>query len=304
VSPPPAVSTRVRLGCPVWAHRPWVGRFFSRSAKREDYLGQYAQVFATAEGNSTFYGLPREKTVERWAEEAPAWWRFAFKFPRAISHERALVEAEIETQAFFARLQPVADRCGPFFLQLHQSFGPPKLTLLRTYLRSLPTDFSYAVEVRHGEFFKSGPAENDLNEVLAECGVDRVNFDTRPLFAAAVDPEDETAQEALRKKPRVPVRFTATGKRPFVRLVADPVLPRNKPWLTEWVDVVARWLDEGREPYVFLHHPDDLHAPPLARMFQDLLHHKRPQAVPASAPWPVELEPAEGEAPGDQMALL
>lgn len=301
---PDGVSTRVRLGCPVWAHAPWKGNFFTRDARREEFLPQHANVFATAEGNSTFYGLPSEKTVERWATEAPAWWRFAFKFPRVISHEQALVDAEIETQAFIARLQPVADRLGPFFLQLHQSFGPKKLQLLQSYLQNLPADFSYAVEVRHGDFFKSGAAENDLDEILTECGVDRVNFDTRPLFAADVDKNDSIAREALRKKPRVPVRFTATGKRPFIRYVADPRVGHNDRWLAEWVEVVAKWIEEGREPYVFLHHPDDLHAPPLARRFQELLHEKCPDAVPAPAAWPAESEPAEGEAPGDQMSLL
>ncbi len=298
------VSTRVRIGCPVWAHAPWAGNLFTRGARREDFLGQYASVFATAEGNATFYGLPSEKTVARWADEAPAWWRFAFKFPRTISHERALLNCGEDTAAFFARLAPVADRCGPFFLQLHQSFGPERLGLLRDYLVSLPRDLTYAVELRHRAFFRGGSEEAALDAMLTEVGVDRVNFDTRPLFAAKVHPEDEEGQAALRKKPRVPARFTATGRRPFVRWVADPTGGDNDPWLSEWVEVVARWLDEGREPYVFLHHPDDLHAPPLARRFQSMLHDRCPEAVPAPAAWPGEVEPAEDALPGAQLGLF
>lgn len=288
----------------MWAHAPWKGGFFTRRARREDFLRQYAQVFATAEGNSTFYGLPSEKTVRRWAGEAPSWWRFAFKFPRTISHDKALAGAETETAELFARLEPVTDRCGPFFLQLHQSFGPPKLGLLRRYLKMLPEQFAYAVEVRHTEFFSGGGAEADLDGMLAELGVDRVNFDTRPLFTAVVNPEDTAAQEALRKKPRAPVRFTATSKHPFVRIVAEPQVENNDRWLAEWVEVVARWLVEGREPYIFLHHPDDLLAPPLARMFQQQLHVKCPETVPPPAIWPGECEPAVGEAPGDQINLF
>ena len=298
------VSTRVRIGCPVWAHAPWVGSFFTRQARREEFLPQYARVFATAEGNSTFYGLPSQKTVARWADEAPAWFRFAFKFPRVISHDRSLLGAEADTQAFFARLAPVADRCGPFFLQLHQSFGPDRLGLLRDYLAALPSAFSYAVEVRHRAFFQSGKDEAALDAMLGEVGVDRVNFDTRPLFAATVSREDEAAQEALRKKPRVPVRFTATGRRPFVRFVADPKVENNHRWLDEWVEVVARWLAEGREPYVFLHHPDDLHAPPLARRFQAKLHARRPDDVPPPAAWPAETEPPPDQVPGAQLGLF
>ncbi|WP_221032172.1 DUF72 domain-containing protein [Actomonas aquatica] len=299
-----AVSTRVRIGCPVWAHAPWRGTFFTREARREEFLGQYASVFATAEGNATFYGLPSEKTVARWAEEAPDWWRFAFKFPRVISHDRALLNCAGDTAAFFARLEPVAERCGPFFLQLHQNFGPERLELLRDYLAGLPSGFSYAVEVRNRAFFTNGKDETALDAMLCELGVDRVNFDTRPLFAAAVDREDDAAQEALSKKPRVPVRFTATGRRPFVRWVGDPQVVKNDAWLAEWVDVVARWVEEGREPYVFIHHADDLHAPPLARRFQAMLHARCPAAVPAPAVWPGEAEPGEDELPGAQLGLF
>ena len=94
----------VYLGCPLWAHAPWKGRFFTAKASREDFLPQYARVFGTTEGNATFYGLPAPETVERWAAEAPSDFRFCFKFPRVISHEKALVGAETETKAFFERL--------------------------------------------------------------------------------------------------------------------------------------------------------------------------------------------------------
>jgi uncharacterized protein YecE (DUF72 family) len=284
------MDTPCRIGCPVWAHAPWAGRFFTRGARRPDFLPQYASVFPTAEGNSTFYGLPAAETVRRWAAEAPAHFRFAFKFPRTISHELRLRGAERETAAFLGRLAPLADRLGPCFLQLHQSFGAADLPVLAAYLDALPRGFALAVEVRAPELFVAGDAERAFEDLLRARGVDRVVFDTRGLFASQAD--DDFTRDARRKKPRVPVRFRATGPRPFVRFVGDPDVPANRALLDEWAGVVAAWVAEGRTPYVFTHHPDDAHAPELARLFQALLHARLP-SVPPPAVWPAEREAAE-----------
>lgn len=282
-----AEAVNLRVGCPVWAHAAWRGRFFTRDARREDFLPQYASVFGAAEANPTFYGLPAKATVTRWAAEAPPEFRFCFKFPRAITHDRQLLGAERETEEFLGRLAPLGDRLGPFFLQLHASFGADRLDRLGNYLRGLPRDFSYAVEVRAAEFFAGGAAERALDSLLTELGVDRVNFDTRGLFASVA--EDEFTRDAKRKKPRVPLRTTVTGRRPFVRFVGDPEIPRNAAILDAWADVVAGWLQRGLCPYFFTHHPDDTEAPALARDFQNRVRARFP-GVPRPAGWPAERE--------------
>ncbi len=291
-----ASAPRLYLGCPVWAHAPWRGAFFTRDARREEFLPQYAQVFATSEGNSTFYGLPAPDTVARWAAEAPEGFRFCLKFPRAITHDLQLVGAEAATAEFLDRVAPLGAKLGPFFLQLHASFGPARRRELEAYLRALPADRQYAVEVRHAEFFAGGAAERDLEALLADCGAERVNFDTRGLFASTA--QDEFTRDARRKKPRVPQRTTALTPRPFVRFVGDPEIARNAAILDGWADVVARWLAEGRSPYFFTHHPDDALAPALARDFQRRVR-ARTASVPEPAVWP-----AERERPPEQLSLL
>ncbi len=280
---------KVRIGCPVWAHAPWVGRFFTAAARREDYLAQYASVFGSAEGNATFYGLPSAETVRKWMGEAPAHFRFCFKFPRVISHDLRLVGAEFETGRFFHRLAPLGERLGPFFLQLHESFGWRELPVLEKFLRNLPREFRYALEVRSPEFFDGAGQEQVLDGLLSELAVDRVIFDTRGLMASTAT--DEATLNAKRRKPRTPVRLTATGKHPFVRFVGDPAVDKNTAALAAWAEVVARWIGEGRSPYFFAHHPDDAHAPQLGRNFQRLLR-ARCAAVPPPPQWPCEKDPA------------
>ena len=277
------------LGCPLWAHAPWRGTFFTRAARREDFLPQYASVFSTAEGNATFYGLPSEATVERWAAEAPEHFRFCFKFPRTISHERQLEGAGDETAQFLARMAPLGSRLGPFFLQLHERFGVERIRTLERFLDALPVGCRCAVEVRAPEFFAGGPAEHRLDDLLRARRVDRVLFDTAGLFAAKA--EDEATLDAQRKKPRVPRRETVTAAAPFVRFVGDPVVGANDAALQRWAKAVRRWCDEGLTPFVFLHHPDDLHAPALARRFQHWLHVEDSRRFPAPLRWPVENEP-------------
>ncbi len=276
------------LGCQGWAYAPWRGIFFTRAARREEFLPQYASVFDTAEGNTTFYALPPAELVARWAEEAPAHFRFCFKFPRKISHELQLVGAEDETRRFFERLAPLADRCGPFFLQLHESFGAGRMEILRSYLAGLPGDFSYAVEVRHADFFDGAAREAALDAMLVGLGMDRVNFDTSVLFESVA--KDAATLEARRRKPRVQVRRTALGARPFVRFVGDIDVAKNDAALAQWAGVFARWIAEGRTPHFFVHHPDEAAAPVLGRLFQAKLHALSP-AVPAPPAWPCELEP-------------
>jgi uncharacterized protein YecE (DUF72 family) len=289
----------VRVGCPVWAHAPWVGRFFTASARREDFLPQYASVFGTAEGNATFYGLPSAATVARWAEEAPADFRFCFKLPKAISHE-ARLEGEgagdgLLAREFFSRLAPLGARRGPVMLQLHASFGPERLGALREWLaraKGAATGFgeapTVAVEVRHAEFFRGGAAEDDLHEALAAAGAERCVFDTTGLFSAKLAPGDEAARDAVRKKPRVPRRAVALGRYPVIRYVGDPALEKNDAALDAWAATLARWFDQGREPFFFAHHPDDVFAPELGRRMQARLHALRPTALPPPPEWPCE----------------
>ena len=276
------------LGCPAWAHAPWVGRVFPKGTKRDDFLRQYSMLFNSVEGNTTFYGMPTLDTVRRWADESLPGFRFALKFPRSISHERQLVGAESDTKFFLSVLEilHLADRLGPSFLQLSPSFSGAQLPALAAYLRELPEEFPFAVEVRHGDYFDGGRYEHALDELLRRLQIDRALFDSRALHSAS--PSDEHEKEAQRRKPNSPLRQTATGQRPMLRFVGRNDLEATRPWLNEWVPVVAGWLSEGHIPYVFMHTPDDLYAPSLARLFhQDLA--KLIADLPPLPDWPGEI---------------
>jgi uncharacterized protein YecE (DUF72 family) len=280
------------LGCPVWACEKWQGGLFTRHAKREDWLRQYASVFNTVEGNSTFYGLPAQDRVKRWAGSVGHDFRFVLKFPRAISHEKRLLNAESDTDAFLEVLAILdAEDClGPSFLQLPRGFSGHHLEDLDHFLRRLPRNYAYAVEVRHQDFYDRASNEQALNQLLAELHVDRVILDSRPLFSAP--PEDAFERESQSRKPRLPVHAALTGSHPVVRLIGRNDVRRVAPWIQEWSRVLAKWLHSDLVPFIFTHTPDERCAPELARNFHHELQ-RHADGIADMPLWPGETERGE-----------
>lgn len=277
---------RYHLGGPLWGAKVWQDDFFSPGARSADFLAEYGSVFNTVEGNTTFYRVPTVETSARWAAAVPDDFRFCLKLERGISHDALLAPPRKTVERFFAALEPLAGHMGPLFVQLPAGFGPERLPVLADFLAALPRDMPRAVEVRHPAFFDGGSAEQALDGLLVERGADRVVMDTRALRAAP-PPHDAPTRAALTRKPDLPVRPIGLGRHPFVRIVAHPVATANGPWLAAWADVTARWIAEGRDPYVFLHSPGDADVPLLARVFHGMLL-KRGAPVGELPPWPRE----------------
>jgi uncharacterized protein YecE (DUF72 family) len=259
------------LGCPAWSVPGWKGRFLPASTATRDLLGAYSRVFNTVEGNSFFYALPETATVRRWAEETAHHFHFCMKVPREISHASYLTASGAVYDALLARLEILgaAERLGPTFLQLPASFGPARLPELSSFLCGWPSLFPLAVEVRHEAFFRPGRDRSQLYALLRGAGVDRVAFDSRALFSAA--PTDAAEEISQGRKPRLPVEWTVTGTRPFVRFVGRNDINQVDPWQSEVARVVVEWIREGRRPYVFMHTPKDTYAPQLCRRFHALV---------------------------------
>lgn len=268
--------TAYYLGCPGWGEKTWVGRLFPPGTKDKDFLARYAEVFNTVEGNTTFYALPAADTVARWRAAVPDTFRFCFKFPRTISHDRFLSNCESELREFLARIAPLGETIGTLFVQLPPAFGVAALPKLRAFLDALPREHSYGVEVRDEALL----ASTELMEMLTERGVDLVNMDTRGIQATT----NPALAEVRGRKPALPVIHRATAARPFVRFVPHETWGESAAHATEWADVVARWLGAGKRPYFFMHAPDDTFAPENAYAFHALLRARA--EVGELPPWP------------------
>lgn len=280
----------LHLGCPVWKCESWAGIVYPEKTPTTQWLLWYSRMFNVVEGNSTFYAIPSEATVQRWVENSAEGFKFCMKFPREISHERCLVNAQDATDRFVAVLEILDEgkRLGPSFLQLGPSFSPNRANDLARYLDQLPDSLPWCVEVRHRDWFDSGNHEKLLNQMLSDRGINKVLFDSRPLFASTAD--DEIEARAMERKPKTPVRQTVTGKRPLVRLIGRNQTQKIDAYLDQWVAIVTGWLQQGLQPYFFTHAPDDRFAPELARRFW----HKLAASIEGAMPeLPVPSKPAK-----------
>ncbi len=275
------------LGCPVWACAGWVGSLYPTS-KRRTWLSEYSQVFNTVEGNSTFYAMPTVDTVTRWADETEDGFRFALKVPRIITHECRLQFCDDETKLFVDALAVLQskERLGSTIVQLPPSFSGRDCDTLEHFLRQLPREMPFAVEVRHLDFFDHAQHDDRLNELLFELGMDRCVFDSRALYSAP--PSDEYERESQNRKPNLPVRPVAIGERPMVRFVGRNRVAETQPWIDEWVPVIAEWIERGKAPYIFAHSPNDEFAPEFARRLHTELIAIRPTVGALPESWPGE----------------
>lgn len=260
------------LGSPQWHDPKWNTQLPSGRSPLE----RYSQVMNAVEGNTTFYATPSQEQCRQWRSQVPADFRFLFKFPRAISHDRLLAGVDAQVRDFLEILSPLDDVLGPFLIQLPAAFGPEHLSNLWGFIEALPAPLSCTVEVRHSAFFGKGEAEKQLNRGLRERQVARVCLDSRGLFSAV--PDCDATVDAQRKKPQVPVHLLPVDAPPVVRYIGHPDLEANRPFLAPWVERVAGWIEAGQRPFVFMHMPDNGDALSLASLWSTLLNERLPQA--------------------------
>jgi uncharacterized protein YecE (DUF72 family) len=274
----------LHVGCAMWTYAPWQGRYLPRSRPARERLSAYASWCNAVEGNTTFYATPALETVKSWAEQTAPGFRFVLKLPRTVTHERRLVDVAEPMRAFLAAVEPLGPRAHALWVQLPPSFGPGDLEQLTGFLRRLPRQHRYCVEVRDPAFFEDPRAEGQLERVLGDADAEWVPFDTTVLFGEP--PRSAAEREAWGKKPRVPRRSRALTAHPVVRYIGRDDPERTAAGWQPWLDTVAGWLREGRSPTVFIHTPDNVESPDLARRFHEEVRARLPELKPLPEPVP------------------
>ena len=268
-----------RIGCAIWAYKGWVGELFPADSRSSEFLRLYSQRFTTVEGNTTFYSVPDQETIARWAAETPDTFEFCLKLPKTITHAGLLRSTLPDALAFLERMQGLGDRLGPTFAQLPPSYGPANLDDLAAFLTELPhRDLEFAVEVRHPDWFQE-PHASRLTDLLQQLGVGRVLLDSRPIYEAPDDPQ----LHSERRKPNVPLQPSVTAPFSLIRFISHPEVALNQRFMVEWVQWINQWLQQGTRVYFFVHCPVEERSPANARHFQRLLEQHNVSVPPL--PW-------------------
>lgn len=163
----------VRTGTMGWSYDDWRGPFYTPDTTLTRLLENYARIpgFDTVELDTTFYGVPRASTIAGWDAQTPSGFLFSAKVPKALTHERRLVEAAPLARDFgnllFEKLGP---KLGGLLLQLPPDFSVEERSNLETFVVGITENsdspLPWVVEFRHASWVGT-----DIATTLAHHGV-------------------------------------------------------------------------------------------------------------------------------------
>jgi uncharacterized protein YecE (DUF72 family) len=148
-------SNEIRAGTSAFTADGWEGSFYPEGMKPQDFLTFYATKFDAVELDTTFYRAPSLAVVEGWNAKTPAGFLFAAKVPRAITHEKVLVDCADDLNHFVKTMNALGEKLGPLLFQFgyfnKKAFPGLSdfLKRLAPFLKSLPKDHKFALEIRN-----------------------------------------------------------------------------------------------------------------------------------------------------------
>ena len=228
------MAGKLYIGTVAWSYKDWVGPFYPKGTKPNEYLQFISQKFNSVEIDFTFYRTPKPEMIDNWLAVTPEAFSFSPKFPRKITHFKRLEDCSDELEFYLNRIKTLGDKLGPLLLQFDYKFSPENLPQLTDFLPQLPQDFRYAVEVRNRKWLD----EPEFFELLEKY---KCAFVVQDLYYM----------------PKL-VRLTA----PFVyiRLIGDRrkikedfthIQEEKDDKLADWAKRIMDMLKEGIDVYVY-----------------------------------------------------
>ena len=225
---------RLHIGTSGWAYKDWKGNFYPDGIKSTQYLAHYAQRFDTVEVDSTFYGIPKRTTVERWFAQTPESFIFTLKVPQMITHEKRLQNCETEWQQFLETASVLGSKLGPLILQFDYQFRfDPHFPLLKTFLQRHSDEHRLAVEIRNKDWHRK-----EFYNLLETFGVALVLNDLYYMPRVIQLTSDFTIVRLLGNRKLVPGAFTK-------------VLIERQNDLDWWSERIRQFLGKNLEVYVY-----------------------------------------------------
>jgi uncharacterized protein YecE (DUF72 family) len=143
---------KVRIGTSGFTYGHWRSVFYPPKLPYKNFLNFYAKTFDTVEINSSFYHLPKDKTMERWYAETPKNFLFALKASRFITHVKKLKSCKQPLKLFLSRARILDDKLGPVLFQFPPSWKM-NISRLQDFSSWMPEDIKTAFEFRHESWF-------------------------------------------------------------------------------------------------------------------------------------------------------
>jgi uncharacterized protein YecE (DUF72 family) len=230
----------VWIGTSGFQYPEWKGSFYPEDLSAKKMLPYYAARFSTTEINYSFYRIPTVKTLDQWAAETPAAFRFSFKAPKEITHIRRLRDAGPTLKRFADAIRTMKRKAGPILFQL-PPFFKKDVPLLIDFLAGTGKRMDCAFEFRHASWFADDTFAALRKHNAALC---------------IADTEDLTT----------PAEFTATFG--YFRLRREDYTKKD---LARWSQVVSRERSRLQDCYIYFKHEETGVGPVFARQFEKML---------------------------------
>jgi uncharacterized protein YecE (DUF72 family) len=111
------------LGTSGFSYQDWVGNFYPKGTRRQDWLRYYASEFNALELNSSYYAIPSASVVNSLLARTGEEFQFAIKLHQSMTHD-VNMEDNAPFTAFNQMLQPFIDsgKLGCILAQFPYSF--------------------------------------------------------------------------------------------------------------------------------------------------------------------------------------
>jgi len=225
------------VGTSGYSYKEWKGTFYPAGLPAGKMLSFYAGQFGSVEINNTFYRMPEEPTLAKWAAEVPDGFTFVLKAPLWITMQKRIAGAAQPVQRLSEIAATLGQKLGPLFFRFTEDFQKD-VEKLRAFLAIVPREHRVVMEFRH-ESWESDDVYDALRErdaALCASDTDEVVDPDRLVVATA-----SWGYQRLRRTDYSDAQLAAWKR----RIEAQP-----------WPDA-----------YVFFRHEDEGTGPVFAKRF-------------------------------------
>jgi uncharacterized protein YecE (DUF72 family) len=271
-----AFPRNVYVGTSGWTYPDWLGSFYPADSKPQDMIHYYARYFRAVEIDSTYYTIPARSVVAEWKENTPPGFVFAAQVPGVITHQKVMKDCQHELTTFLNSVELLGDRLGPLLLQFpyfnRNTFASRAQfdKLLLPFLKTLPREFKFAVEIRNKNWISW-----DFLEILRDHSVAFV------VIAQAWMPSIDVLARAL---------DLLCGDFFYARFIGDRKEVKAQHWdnlsedktseLIVWIEELKKIADRASRTYAFFNNHYAGFAPGSVKLFHELWHKEPKRCEP------------------------
>lgn len=236
---------KVFVGLDKWDRREWLSQLYHWGLKEKDFLREYSRSFNTVELNATHYRIYTPEEIQVWKEKVKGMlFLFSPKMLNEITHTGSLDKKEELTKQFIKSIRHFDEHLGPVLIQFPDKFSAKRKQELFTFLKQLPEDIQFFLELRNEDWFEDVTLLKELVSFLKKLNIGFVLTDVAGR------------RDILHM--RLPI------SKAYIRFVSNDNHVSDYVRIDDWLYRIRNWLHCGlQEIYFYVH--GNSYAPELIK---------------------------------------